>query len=119
MATFPNLKSGAVAQYPLARTLTFSNQALRFVDGSEQRYRYSAGPLREWSIRLDQLDESEAAAIEHFFLSNQGSFEDFEFVDPWDGVSYPHCSLRADGLSVTAVMDMWSKTEVTVVENRI
>jgi hypothetical protein len=118
MASFPNLKTGAVAQYPATRVLDFDNRALRFVDGSEQRYRYSAGPLRQWGIKLDFLDEGEMAALEEFFLSNRGSFEDFEFVDPWDEQSYPHCSLEADGLEVAAISEMWSATSLTVVENR-
>src|ERR1051326_6960144 len=96
MARFPTLKSGAVAQYPATRLLDFKNQALRFIDGSEQRYRCSAGPQRRWTIQLDYLDEGEAAALEEFFIQCEGSFEDFLFVDPWDGEAYPHCSIDAD-----------------------
>jgi len=118
MAQFPPLKTGAIAQYPVTRKLTFSNQALRFVDGSEQRYRYSAAPLREWSIRLERLDEGEVAVIEEFFRANQGSFEDFAFEDPWDGQIYSHCSLQSDGIVIRALTDMRGVTEITVVENR-
>ncbi len=34
MATFPVLKTGAAAQYPLDRGVRFSTQAVRFMDGS-------------------------------------------------------------------------------------
>src|ERR1700677_1084263 len=93
MATFPPLKTSAVAQYPAIKALRYQNQIVRFVDGNEQRYRDSAGPLQRWTIRLDKLDETELAAFDNFFLSNQGSFTSFVFIDPWDGTSYPNCSL--------------------------
>lgn len=118
MLSFPKLKTGAVAQYPASRSLTFQNEALRFVDGAEQRYRDSAGALHRWEIQLDRLDEAEVAAMEGFLLVAQGSFADFSFVDPWDGQTYPHCSLEADGLDVTFRLELWTVTSLSVVENR-
>ena len=101
MGDFPHLKSGSTAQYPATRTTQYQNQALRFVDGTEQRYRDCAGPLRRWSIALNLLDESEMGAIEEFFLSNQGAFGRFAFTDPWDGQRYPNCSIETDVLELT------------------
>ncbi len=34
MSMFPKLKTGAVAQYPAARSIVHGNDVLRFVDGS-------------------------------------------------------------------------------------
>ena len=118
MASFPSLKTGAVAQYPATRLFRYQNQALWFVDGTEQRYRDCAGPLRRWEIRLSQLDEGEMAALEEFFAANQGAFGSFAFTDPWDGATYPDCSLGADGLGALAEEEMGSATSLTVVENR-
>jgi hypothetical protein len=118
MATFPPLKTGAVAQYPAIKSLRFQNQIVRFVDGNEQRYRDSAGPLHQWVIRLDQLDETELASLEDFFLVNQGSFASFIFIDPWDGASYPNCSAGSDQLQLTSVEELQSTTSLTVTENR-
>src|ERR1700735_258397 len=102
MATFPPLKTGAVAQYPATKSLRFQNQIVRFVDGNEQRYRDSAGPLHRWIIRLDLLDATEMSAIEEFFFNNQGSFASFAFTDPWDSTSYPDCSIVGDHLATIA-----------------
>jgi hypothetical protein len=118
MATFPKLKTDAVAQYPASRVLGFQNQTLRFVDGTEQRYRGSAGPLHRWEIRLNQLDEGEMAAIETFFAMNQGAFASFSFTDPWDGTVYANCSLEDDELDLTTVAEMSGDTLLTVMENR-
>jgi|HubBroStandDraft_2_1064218.scaffolds.fasta_scaffold1041711_2 hypothetical protein len=118
MATFPPLKTAAVAQYPATKTLRFQNQIVRFLDGNEQRYRDSAGPLHRWVIRLELLDETEMAAIEGFFFSNQGSFVSFTFIDPWDGTSYSNCSLASDQLQLASLSDMRGRTSVTIIENR-
>ena len=118
MASFPALKTSAVAQYPASRAVAFRNQTVRFVDGTEQRYRDSAGALRRWVIRLDLLDESEAAAMDAFLVANQGRFGTFSFTDPWDGKAYPACSLASDDLAVTVDGEMRRKTTVTVLENR-
>lgn len=119
MATFPKLKTNAVAQYPATKGLHFQNQVLRFVDGTEQRYRDAPGPLHQWVIRLSELDETEMAALEQFFLANQGRFASFAFTDPWDGSQYANCSLAGDGMELTAVGAMSGNTTLTVVENRV
>ena len=73
MATFPILKTGAVAQYPARRRVEFQNQAVRFVNGSEQRYRDCTAPRRGWEIALELLDEGELAAVEEFFRAASGT----------------------------------------------
>ena len=117
MATFPELKTTAIAQYPLARREQFQNQTVRFVDGREQRYRDSAGARLEWDIQLSQLDEGELAAIEEFFLENQGKFGHFSFTDPSDGKVYENCSMAMDGLELVTAAEMRGSTRLTVVRN--
>jgi len=118
MATFPQLKTSAVAQYPARRTVMFRNQSVRFLDGREQRYRDSAGPLRRWEIRLEQLDESEAAAIEEFFGAQQGAFGSFTFIDPWDGAVVDNCSFTGDELELMSLGEMMGATRLVIQENR-
>jgi hypothetical protein len=118
MATFPILKTNAVAQYPAGRTIQFQNQALRFLDGVEQRYRDSAGPRHRWVIQLNELDEGEMADLEAFFTTNQGRFASFAFTDPWDGTQYSNCSVESDEMDLTAMGEMRGKTSVVIVENR-
>jgi hypothetical protein len=96
----------------------YRNQALRFLDGTEQRYRDCAGPLLRWEISLSRLDEGEIAAIEAFFEQNQGAFGNFVFTDPWDGTAYPDCSLETDRLETVSLAEMDGATVLTVVENR-
>jgi phage-related protein len=118
MAIFPVLKTQAVTQYPATKRVAYRNQAVRFLDGTEQRYRDSAGPLHSWVVRLNDLDETEMAALEEFVQDNNGRFGSFSFTDPWDGTVYANCSLAADGAAFTLLGEMRGRTTVTVVENR-
>ena len=96
MANFPALKTGAYAQYPSDRTRQFSTSAYRFLDGTEQRFPGYGSPLRQWTIRLDLLDEGELATLEQFFVSQEGRPETFSFTDPFDGTVCPSCSFASD-----------------------
>jgi phage-related protein len=118
MATFPQLKTGAVVQYPITRQEQFRNQTVRFVDGTEQRYRDGGGARQRWEIHFNGLDEGELAAIEEFFLASQGAFGSFAFADPWDGHVYEDCSLELDELLVTTMAEMRGLTQLRVVRNR-
>jgi len=118
MALFPTLKTSAIAQYPATRVVTFQNQILRFVDGTEQRYRDGASSLHEWVIRLSKLDEYEMVALETFFQSNQGRFGNFSFTDPWDNRTYGNCSFASDEIVLTSVEEMRGATFIKVKENR-
>lgn len=118
MASFPTLKTSAVAQYPATKAIKFQNQVVRFVDGSEQRYRDCAGPLHQWVIRLSELDETEMTTLEQFLESNQGSFGSFSFTDPWNNQTYSNCSCADDAMNLTSVEEMRGQTSITVKENR-
>lgn len=118
MPTFPILKTGAVAQYPATRWVRFANQALRFVDGTEQRYRDGGGALHRWQIALDLLEESELAAMEEFFRAMGGVFETFAFTDPWDGAVYPTCELEGDDFELVVRGEMRGGAVLVVSERR-
>jgi hypothetical protein len=108
-----------VAQYPARRAIAFRNETMRFLDGREQRYRDSAGPLHRWEVLLERLDEGEIARIADFFASNEGAFGDFAFTDPLDGRVYPHCSVGSDELEIGAMGEMCAATAVVILENRV
>ena len=118
MASFPVLKTGAVAQYPSDRIRQYSTTVLRFVDGSEQRFRGYGSRLRRWTIRLDLLDESELANLQEFFESQGGQAGTFSFTDPFDGTVYPSCSFASGTLALDFAGVARGKASVVVKENR-
>ena len=118
MSVFPLLKTGAVLQYPATRVIENSTCVLQFLDGTEQRFRDYQSPMRRWTVRLDLLDESEMAAMEEFFLSEQGASGSFSFTDPWDGSTHPNCSLEGDAIAIEFEDLMRGRTTLVVKENR-
>jgi phage-related protein len=118
MITFPALKTGAVMQYPATKSIDYRNQVLRFLDGAEQRYRDCKSALHTWVVRLDLLDETEMNSLEQFFLSRQGVYGSFSFVDPWDNTPYPDCSLDNDVLDLKFYDIARGTTSVVIRENR-
>jgi hypothetical protein len=99
VASFPTLKTGAVAQYPSDRKRRFSTQVLRFLDGGEQRFAGFGTPLKRWLIRLDLLDDAELASFEDFFVEQGGQAGTFTFTDPWDGTAHTNCSFESDTMT--------------------
>lgn len=117
MPTFPRLKTGAVQQYPSSRAGHFNTQIVRFLDGTEQRYR-SATLLRSWVVTLELVDGGEMAELEQFFIDQQGAFESFAFTDPFDGVEYPDCSFDRDEFASEFREELRGRTELVIRENR-
>lgn len=118
MANFPVLRTGAVAQYPLDTTVRYATDAVRFVDGKEQRSRVFSQPLRRWTIALDLLDETELAAVESFFIAQAGSSGVFSFTDPGTGTAYANCSFENDELQWDLLGPGNGRVRVVVRENR-
>lgn len=117
MTDFPLLKTGAVTQYPSRRQFAFATRVLRFLNGSEQRFRLHGQLLRQWSIDLDLLTEDELSRLRAFFLAQQGRAQSFAFVDPWDNAEYPDCSLEADGMDIVLRGEEQGTTELVIREN--
>ena len=113
---FPKLKTGAVAQYPIGRERRLRSESLRFVDGTQQRYRDSGSARLRWMIRLDLLDEGELASMEEFITAQQGAYAAFTFTDPWDGVEYEGCRLEGDDAVLISAGEMRGNTTLTVTQ---
>ena len=114
MATFPILKTGAVAQYPLSRSLSFTTQSVRFLDGSQQCYRMNAAGLRRWNLSLDLLDEGEIAAIMAF--AEEVGTDTFAFTDPVTGDTVPKCVLSASQLEAALIDELHGQTVLEIEE---
>ncbi len=100
MATFPVLSTGAVTQYPLGVTTGQSAQVIRFIDGTDQRYRTQGRMLRQWQIHLSLLNEDELTAIEAFFVEQLGGFSTFTFPDPYSGTAVANCRFGQDAFQL-------------------
>jgi len=115
---FPALKSGAITQYPSAVHLKHATEVLRYVDGSEQRWREQGATARSWQIHLGMIGEQEIAAVEEFFAARQGGFGQFAFTDPWDGVTHQNCSFDEDTLRADFFGDDWASSTLLIRTNK-
>jgi hypothetical protein len=100
MADFPILKTGAIVQDGAAAVVRFGTRVLRFADGAEQRFRERKGPRGRWMVRLELLTDGELDAIVSFIDARQGRHGSFSFLDPFDEIEYPDCSLESDSHSL-------------------
>ena len=114
MATFPTLKTGAAAQYPLDRSVRFQTQAVRFLDGSKQRYPLQGAGLRRWTVKLDLLDDRELAAVIDF-VEQQGSGT-FSFLDPVTGENVKKCILAGETFDSAVKNEMTGQASLVVQE---
>ena len=118
MNTFPVLKSGVVMQYPAETSSQYSTQILRFLDGSEQRFREFATPIHRWVVKLNLLDENELNKLRTFFRIQAGAAGSFGFTDPGDGALYTNCSLETDEMIETLTGEGRGQTTLVIRENR-
>lgn len=100
MLLFPNLKTGRVTQYPLARNLTDPSTSHTFLDGSVQRHRGSRRKLRAWRLEYSDITESELSRLVLFFDACQGRLKSFGFTDPMSGETFDECRFGDDALVV-------------------
>jgi hypothetical protein len=114
VTTFPVLKTGAVAQYPLERTLRFSSEAVQFLDGSQQRFKLFNRGLRRWVVWLDLLDEQELGAVIDF-VDAMGSTA-FSFSDPASGTTAAKCVLAGERFDATMTGEMNGQATIVVEE---
>ncbi|MDP9169792.1 MAG: hypothetical protein M3N54_04185 [Acidobacteriota bacterium] len=108
------MRTGAAAQYPLEQTLSFQTEAVRFLDGSQQKYRLYGSVLRRWSIKLDLLDDGELAALTSF-LETQGTAS-FTFTDPITGADVARCVISGDQFKAGSQGEMLSNMQVVIEE---
>ena len=114
MATFPVLKTGAVAQYPLDFGVRFSTQSVRFMDGSQQKFRLYGTGLRRWTVRLDLLDEQELGAV-IAFVEQQGSAS-FSFTDPLTAATAATCVIAGQQFDASMKTEMNGQATVVIEE---
>jgi phage-related protein len=99
VASFPLLSSGAVSQYPTEIYTGRGVTAIRFLDGSDQRFLRTTRRLRRWKIEFSFLTDEEISALEGFFRDQKGSFSPFTFRDPVSNTEVQNCRLATSEIS--------------------
>jgi hypothetical protein len=82
MLVFPQLPTGASAQYPFTRQLTQRSIRSAMEDGTNIALADSAADHLRWRIGFRDLSDQEASSLNTFFISTQGNLLPFLFMDP-------------------------------------
>lgn len=114
MAAFPLLKTGAAAQYPLARSLRYTTQDVRFLDGSRQRFPLQGAALRRWHISLGLLDDRELAAVVDFVEQQESA--PFSFIDPVTGETVSRCIVAGETFDSGVEGEMAGRARLVIQE---
>lgn len=138
MLFFPQLSTGAIAQYPIKKRRITRSIVNACLDGSAIKVADVGGSATEWQLQLTDLDDAELQAIQQFFSDIEGRLNTFTFLDPTDnlftwsetleknvwqknallrlesGVADPHGSTRATRIANTAASELSIQQDVNV-----
>jgi hypothetical protein len=83
---FPQLSSGAVSQFPVARSATARTVTNQLMDGSAIRMPDTGLRKVQWHLRYAGLTDTERSSIESLFQAVEGQLGTFTFLDPTDNL---------------------------------
>lgn len=83
---FPQLSTGAMAQFPFSKTRSVRTIQNVSADGSMIVSPDPGSALITWDLRFNELLPAEMQAIEQFFTACTGPFSAFTFIDPADNM---------------------------------
>jgi hypothetical protein len=79
---YPQTGSGVVTQFPFRRTRQWRAITNRLESGELITLPDAAGGQVGWSLRYEDITATEAQAIRGLFISSEGQFGSFTFIDP-------------------------------------
>jgi hypothetical protein len=82
MSWYPQIGTGAVAQFPLSRSRMWRAIKNYLESGELIMLPDAAAGRIEWKLSYQDLTDSEAGTLSGLFASSQGGFGAFTFVDP-------------------------------------
>lgn len=82
MLIYPQLTSGALTQFPSQKRRRLRTVMNVLGDGSCIKLADPAADITEWQLQYSNLSDPEAAALQQFFESTEGSLQVFTFLDP-------------------------------------
>jgi hypothetical protein len=83
MRIYPQLTTGAIAQFPVTRTDSRRLVQREGMDGVPgPKFRDSLARSVQWHLRYSALCEQECLALKDFYLESEGALKTFTFLDP-------------------------------------
>ncbi len=86
MLYFPQLYSGATAQYPFVKRRICRTITSAAPDGRMLKLGDPAWSIAEWELQFETLSSQERTELETFFNTVEGRLGEFTFLDPTDNL---------------------------------
>jgi len=123
MLVYPQLPTGALAQFPVQKRRQMRTLVNTAADGTVIKLADPGAAIVEWQLKYVALSDSELATLLQFFAAAEGTLNNFTFVDPmanllawsndlsnavWDAASF--LSLAGANADPTGGQDAWQVT---------
>jgi hypothetical protein len=82
MLIYPQLPSGALAQFPVRRRHQLRTLVNTEADGTVVKLADPGAETIEWQLSYNALSDAELALLQNFFVAAAGTLNNFTFVDP-------------------------------------
>ena len=86
MLYFPQLTTGAVAQFPVTRSTNMRTIDNQLASGFTIRMEDTGAQKVQWQLRYSSLTDGERSSIENLFEASEGQLNTFTFLDPSDNL---------------------------------
>jgi hypothetical protein len=86
MPYYPQLTTGAVSQFPIARNTDMRTVSNQLSSGVTIRMADSGSQKVQWRLKYSSLTDVERSSIESLFEAAQGQLNTFTFLDPMDNL---------------------------------
>jgi len=82
MLIYPQLLTGALAQFPAQKRIQMRTLVNTAADGTTIKLADAGAATLEWQLKYAVLSDSELATLLQFFAAAEGTLNSFTFVDP-------------------------------------
>jgi len=82
MLVYPQLTSGALAQFPILKRRRHRTVVNTLADFTSIKLADPPGEVTGWELKYAGLSDTEALALQQFFTATEGSLNVFTFLDP-------------------------------------
>jgi hypothetical protein len=86
MLYYPQLTSGSVSQYPIARTMQLRSLVNEMLGGDNIRAAEPGANTVRWELHYEGLTDAEWSSIDQLFEAAEGRLTTFTFLDPTDNL---------------------------------
>lgn len=105
---FPQLPSGALAQYPIKKTRLVRTIKNVLADGNMILLPDPDGARVIWQMAYTDLSASDASVLQNHFSACVGSFHGFTFIDPTDNMLVSSSDLTATAWQMSSLIQLSS-----------